>query len=237
MAKNPNDWTIIVDEIIRGVEKGKFQKGEKLPSENKLADRYGVPRADVRRAYGRLKELGDIYSLQGSGSFFAGRREKIPLSMISGGSFTQKMKELGVPYESKNIQAKRIGYNEPIFECLKAEKGDAVWKIVLLRILNGEPAALHTRYLPEKYFPHLSRDAAAITSSFAYLKQNGYEDFYSADSQFTLGLLSKRERQLLGLTGYATALTLSSKTIHRPDGAVLELYHTVYRADRFIFLL
>ncbi len=226
-----------MDEIIRGVEKGKFRKGEKLPSENKLAARYGVPRADVRKAYGRLKELGYIYSLQGSGSFFAGRREKIPLSMISGGSFTQKMQALGIPYESQNILAKRIGYNGPIYECLGAERGDPVWKIVLLRILNGEPAALHTRYLPEKYFPQISRDAGSITSSFAYLRQNGFYDFYSADGQFTLGLLSKRERELLGLTGYATGLTLSSKTLRRPDGAVLELYHTVYRADRFVFLL
>ena len=96
-------WEEIADRLIRDLQNGKYVPGDKLPSENKLAGEFQVPRSGVRKAYSRLKELGYIYSLQGYGSFFAGKKEKIPHSEIAR---TQKMEELGIPHESRNIQAK-----------------------------------------------------------------------------------------------------------------------------------
>ena len=146
-------WEEIAEQLIRDLQKGKYTSGEKLPSENKLAGELQVSRAEVRKAYSRLKELGYVYSLQGYGSFFAGKKEKIPLAMVGSTSFTQKMEELGIPHESRNIQAKRISYRQPIYESLGLSKDEPVWKVALLRIVDGAPAAVYTRYLPEKYFP------------------------------------------------------------------------------------
>ena len=64
-------WEEIADRLIRDLQNGKYVPGDKLPSENKLAGEFQVPRSGVRKAYSRLKELGYIYSLQGYGSFFA----------------------------------------------------------------------------------------------------------------------------------------------------------------------
>ena len=83
-------WEEIADRLIRDLQNGKYVPGDKLPSENKLAGEFQVPRSGVRKAYSRLKELGYIYSLQGYGSFFAGKKEKIPLAMVGRTSFTQK---------------------------------------------------------------------------------------------------------------------------------------------------
>ena len=52
----------------------------------------------------------------------------------------------------------------------------------------------------------------------------------------TVGLLTRLEQEVLELPAASTGLVFSSKTIRDPDGAVLEVYRTVYRADRFIFV-
>ena len=83
-------WESIVDVLIREFQECKYKKGEKMPSENKMAVRFGVTRSEIRKAYERLKELGYVYSMQGYGSFFSGKREKIRLSMTDQ-SFSKKM--------------------------------------------------------------------------------------------------------------------------------------------------
>lgn len=107
MKEKDVSWEQIASQLIQDLHRGKYNPGEKLPSENKLAAEFQVPRSDVRKAYSRLKELGYIYSLQGYGSFFAGKKEKIPLAMVGRVSFSEKMRELGIPYRSENIRAKK----------------------------------------------------------------------------------------------------------------------------------
>lgn len=195
MKEKEAGWERIAGQLIQDLRNGKYSPGDKLPSENKLAGEFQVPRSDVRRAYSRLKELGYIYSLQGYGSFFAGKKEKIPLAMVGRTSFSEKMKELGIPFRSENIRAKRISYNPSIYESLGLPEEEPVWKVSLLRIVDGAPAAVYTRYLPERYFPHLPEDAGSILSFHAYLRENGHERFHGENSQMTVGLLTRLEQE------------------------------------------
>lgn len=195
MKEKEAGWERIAGQLIQDLRNGKYSPGDKLPSENKLAGEFQVPSSDVRRAYSRLKELGYIYSLQGYGSFFAGKKEKIPLAMVGRTSFSEKMKELGIPFRSENIRAKRISYNPSIYESLGLPEEEPVWKVSLLRIVDGAPAAVYTRYLPERYFPHLPEDAGSILSFHAYLRENGHERFHGENSQMTVGLLTRLEQE------------------------------------------
>ncbi len=234
--KDAPGWDMIVDQLIRDVRENQFQKDERLPSENEMATRFGVPRSDIRKAYDRLKELGYVYSVQGSGSFFAGEREMIPLQM-RGGGFSKKMREMGLPYESRNIEGRKIPYNSMIYDSLGAKRGEKVWKIVRLRTINHEPAAIHTSYLPEKEFPALPRDAARITSIYEYFQETGHEGHRGKGGQLRVTTMQKKEREILQVQGYAPALTLSGLRLAADGETLLEVFSTVYRSDRFIFLL
>jgi DNA-binding GntR family transcriptional regulator len=217
MKDRAPDWEMVADLLIRDIRGGRYKKDEKLPSENEMAARFSLPRADIRRVYGRLKELGCVYAMQGCGSFFAGVRDLIPLKM-SGGSFSKKMREMGLICESKNVE-------------------ERVWKVVRLRVLGREPAAVHISFLPEKEFPSLPWDAREITSMADYFEKAGREECEIRDTQMRVSLLSPGERKMLGVQGPAQGLTLTARQF-APDGeTVLELQRTVYRSDRFIFLL
>ena len=75
-------WEDILDIFISDIKKQKYGKDQKIPAENETAAKYGVTRNEVRMVYKKLKEMGYIYSIQGHGSFYSGRRIKIPLSMV-----------------------------------------------------------------------------------------------------------------------------------------------------------
>lgn len=235
-AQNEN-WKSIADTIIYEMKHQKYQKGEKLPTENEMAERFGVPRSDIRKVYGRLKEWGYIQSVRGRGSFFVGEQKKIPFSLVRGRSFTQTASLLGLHYEVKNVFAQRIAYQAEIYHAFQAKENEAIWKIALLRLLDGMPAALHIRYLPEKLFPSLPQEVSQISSFYEFLDQHYPGSYKNTAGRYILEYLPKEEREWLELPEYATERIYTAKTVGQTDGVLLELCRTIYRSDRFIFLL
>ena len=57
----------ILDQIKQSISDGTYPIGEKLPSENVLADAFGVSRVPIREALGVLEASGIITSRQGGG--------------------------------------------------------------------------------------------------------------------------------------------------------------------------
>ena len=227
-------WETIADTLIKECKQNLYKKDEKMPSENKMAARFGVPRTEVRRAYDCLKEQGYIYSLQGYGSFFSGKKEKIRL-FLNNESFTDKMAAQNLPLTTWNAGCQKIRSDSLIHSMLNVEAEVNVYKITRLRLLEDEPVAIHISYLPESCFPQISRDGARITSVFSYIRSCGYTDLRSDNTQFTISSLTKKERTLLEIKGYAPSLILTARCIAQPSGTVVELARTIYRSDKFVF--
>jgi GntR family transcriptional regulator of arabinose operon len=59
----------LMEDLKEQILTGKFQAGDKLPSENELASRYRVSRQTVRKALGILENAGYIYAEHGKGTF------------------------------------------------------------------------------------------------------------------------------------------------------------------------
>ncbi|MGV6872280.1 FadR/GntR family transcriptional regulator [Pseudochelatococcus sp. B33] len=59
----------VYHKLFSKISSGEFAQHERLPSENEMADEYGVSRPVVRTALKRLRNDGLIYSRQGSGSY------------------------------------------------------------------------------------------------------------------------------------------------------------------------
>lgn len=233
MTKKWN-WEAIVDVLIKEFQHNKYVKDEKMPSENKMAVRFQVPRSEIRKAYERLKEMGYIYSMQGYGSFFSGKRKRIRLAM-NDESFSQKMAAMSLDYHTENIGCKEISGGSLIHNMLDINYEEPVYKISRLRIIDGEPAAIHISYLPQNLFPTISEDGKSITSIYEYLHTHNYNNLKTTDIQITVSAPSKKERALLDLQGYASCLVLTCKCIDQPNGTIVEVARTVYRSDRFIF--
>src|SRR4051812_16003223 len=66
-------YEAIVDELRASILDGRLGPGERLESENQLAERYGTSRPTVRRATALLKAEGLLTTEQGRGVFVRAR--------------------------------------------------------------------------------------------------------------------------------------------------------------------
>ncbi|REE66969.1 GntR family transcriptional regulator [Paenibacillus taihuensis] len=81
--------TFISDQIAQG----KLKPGERLPSENELAEHFGVSRITVKGALSTLVEEGAVYRIQGKGSFVAdGPQSKEPALYPTGAPLVKPRK-------------------------------------------------------------------------------------------------------------------------------------------------
>lgn len=62
-------WQQIADDIAADIASEVLPSGQRLPSEQALAEVYGVARGTVRRAVGELVERGLVVVLHGRGTF------------------------------------------------------------------------------------------------------------------------------------------------------------------------
>ena len=67
---NPVD--LIIQQIRSLISSGQINPGEKLPSERKLAEQFGVSRGQVREALGKLEFYGILKTLPQSGTIVSG---------------------------------------------------------------------------------------------------------------------------------------------------------------------
>jgi GntR family transcriptional regulator len=63
----------IVEWVRASIEAGELQPGQVIPSEKDMTQILGVARTTARRAVGKMREEGMIYTIPGRGSYVARR--------------------------------------------------------------------------------------------------------------------------------------------------------------------
>jgi GntR family transcriptional repressor for pyruvate dehydrogenase complex len=71
----------VVKQILNNLESGMMKPGEKLPTQEKLAQKFGVGRSSIREATNALAIMGYLKIIQGKGTFIS---EKIPAADSTG---------------------------------------------------------------------------------------------------------------------------------------------------------
>lgn len=211
----------------------KFKYGEKLPSENELADKYGVPRMTVRNALVKLEERGYIYSRQGKGRYLKEESIQIQLHLTAKTSFTEKMKLAGHNLETRNMTCEEIAYDEQIYKILNVKENESVFRVSRLRLINGEPIAIHNSYVSEAKFPTIAEEGSQISSMFAYYRKLGYTEFASRKSLLSITFPTLKEQQLLLCQSMVPLIVVESDCVDAREGNILEHTKILYRSDKF----
>jgi len=117
-----------------------YAPGDKLPSESRLAEEFGVNRLTVRRAIEELARAGAVESRQGSGTFVSDRIIRLPLSqrlstdsLVSG--LTSQIAEQGLTYEDVLLRVVKIK-NSHLNPTLELPSGP-LWRVDNALVVNG----------------------------------------------------------------------------------------------------
>lgn len=223
----------IMDEVLEWINSGRYNPDEKLPSDYELADTYGVQRIKVRRAYEKLEEMGYIYSKQGKGRYVKDRSKPIELVLSGNQSFTEKMIEKGYQYKSVKLHCIKIEYNKKIFNELKLEKGETVYKLSRLRIVEGNPIAIHTSYIAKRNLKNFN----IIESLFKLYNENGLTNFTTEKSILSIVYPTQRQRELLMCEDIMPVLKVETNCIDKETNRILDYTEIIYRMDKFKMII
>ncbi|WP_066309600.1 GntR family transcriptional regulator [Bacillus sp. FJAT-29814] len=144
-------------DILRGdIEKGKFKKGEKIPTEIELSRLYNVSRITVRNALEELAKENLLIRKQGKGTFI--NNEKFSRGISGSKSFTEMCREIGRKPGAKVIKCVIEDANEKDTEVLKLEPNSKIIVIERIRYADGIPVAFEISRLPQRFTFLLDED-------------------------------------------------------------------------------
>ncbi len=131
----------IAHSLARRISEGEFKAGERLESEQRLADAFGTSRGTIRRALAILQESDLVRTKPGSGSYVAFHGA----SLAGPRGWTAASHELGLATTTETLSVELIPTPESLQSCcVEAE----VYRIIRRRLLDGEVLSLEISMLP-----------------------------------------------------------------------------------------
>ena len=219
--------------VLQGVEEGWLQPGEQLPRERELAEALGVSLAPVRQAMADLTKEGYVDRTRGKGTFVRDRKlvEKIQIL----GSFHDSVRRPGLEPTVKVLSSEFVSPSHEIAVAL-ALRGQQAWCLRRLALLDGEPLALLTAWLPPRYARGvIDLDLGEGSLYEALARVHGVE-MTAADNVVEVDHAGLGDAELMGLAPGSPVLRVIGITRNQQDRPV-EYSDVLYRPERFRFAI
>ena len=215
--------------VLQGIEQGWLQPGERLPRERDLADALGVSLAPIRQAMLDLTKEGYVDRTRGKGTFVRDRKlvEKIQIL----GSFHSSVAEQGLSLTVTVIGSEIVPAPRDVVDALGLRGSDA-WCLRRLALLDAEPLALLTAWLPTRYargVQELDLGAGSLYQALAAV--HGIE-MTSADNVIEVDRAGLDDAELLGLAPGSPVLRVVGITRSQKQRPI-EYSDVLYRPERF----
>ncbi len=139
------------DRIWEMIQEGNYLPGERVPSEQELAARFGVSRATVREALRILQEERVIISRHGIGHFVAPDPSSILSEEITRlNSVTEMARERGLTIGTHVLSLREERPEGNVQEHFGLTPGDTVVVLERVRLAQGEPIIYSVDVFPRR---------------------------------------------------------------------------------------
>lgn len=131
-----------------------LQPGDRLPTETRLAERYGVARSTVREALKRLEEEGLVDAVQGKGRFLSSVAAAIverPITRYEG--VTQMLTRLGYTVTTSVFSVTETAATEQQAHDLAVDPGTPLIRLARLRYGDDEPLVFSIDHIVHDALP------------------------------------------------------------------------------------
>jgi DNA-binding GntR family transcriptional regulator len=218
---------LIADEVSGGV----LQRGDRLPSERDLCQRFGVSRVTLRRALADLVRQGVVESSRGRGWFVTTGVLGEPPNALQ--SFTETAAARGLRATARVLEATGRPATLEDAEQLAIVPGAPLFHLRRVRLLGGLPIAFDHSRVPLELAPELEQADFAVASLYAVLQAAGLSPS-RADYQVQAAAADASAAALLDARAGDPVLVTEQVT-YDIDGRPIELTTMTYRGDRYRF--
>lgn len=157
-------FVFIKSQLLDSIESGELSAGDKVPSENQLAERYAVSRMTARRAITELVDEGILARSQGLGTFVSDHR---PMSsMLAIRSIQDEITQRGHTYSNHILSLEQIPANEQQAAWLDVQVGTLLYHSVIVHLENEAPVQIENRLVNPQWAPdYLQQDFTKQTAN------------------------------------------------------------------------
>jgi len=223
-----SDW-------LRGmIEKGRYSIGERLPSEIELSQMFNLNRNTVRQAILQLVNEGLVLKKNGVGTFVTSRvDDKLQYSLKNITSLTYEFSRLGLKSKTDIISKKVIHTTDDLAEKLMLGSDTRAIQIKRVRYANGIPLVLERSYLSYREYKRILNMDIPDSLYQLLIDEFGVTLERSIQTLRAIQLPDKDAHLLAVEAGFPA--TLQESIIYDNNNIAVELLHSCYRGDKFVF--
>jgi GntR family transcriptional regulator len=221
-----------IREALRAdINKGVVKRGEKLPSEDELAVRYGVSRMTVRQGITDLIDEGLLYRRHGVGTFVAYLHLERDHSRLT--NFFENSKMDGIQVSERLLMLETIPSKLQVAKALNLKEGELVICIKTLRYTENEPVTIHEAYIPHKLFSQLLQADSMVEPKdlWAFYERCGYR-VKRAVQKLEARQADEAMASLL-MVEEGSPILYKERTLFSDDGTPVEFLYCYNRGDMY----
>jgi GntR family transcriptional regulator, phosphonate transport system regulatory protein len=188
-------WRQIEQQLQAGIRSGEFAPGMQLPTEQRLAARFGVNRHTVRRALGALVQQGIVRVEQGRGAFV--QEEVIDYALGKRTRFSENIARQHREPGGRLLRVSEIPAGDPASRALELAPGTPLLALDTLREADGLPISLGRHLFPAARFPGLAQAYEELGSFTRALARYGVADYTRKMTRLTARLPTADEARHL----------------------------------------
>ncbi|MBN1537759.1 MAG: GntR family transcriptional regulator [Anaerolineales bacterium] len=222
----------IRETLREDIKRGEHKQGEKLPSEDELAAKYGVSRMTVRQGIMDLIDEGLVYRRHGVGTFVAFPHVERDHSRLT--NFFEIAKKEGVSVSAQILTMEVTPAKHKIANELGIDEGDTVIHIKTLRFSDDVPVTVHDAFIPHKLFASiLTQDLKTLENQhlWSILESYGYR-LKRAVQRLEAREAGEEIAELLNIETNAPIL-YKERTAYADDGTPVEFIFCYNRGDMY----
>ncbi len=221
----------IAQALRTDIAEGAYAQGEKLPTEARLAARFGVNRHTVRHALGVLAEEGVVRARRGSGTTVIG--QPIDYRLGTRVRFRSNLLGEGLAPDRELLSVELRAATAHDARVLKLDPGADVCVYRARTFADGAAMAIAESRFPEQRLQGLSealRETNGVTRALAHV---GVQDYTRASTRLTAERASPFVALHLGLSEGDPVLYASSVNVDAA-GQVVEYGQTWFAGGRVV---
>src|SRR5258706_15585772 len=145
----------IEDWLADAIATGRLAAGDRLPTEQDLAEWLGVSRMTLRHALAELAQRGLVTRSVGrsGGTFVAEPKVEQDLTVLAG--FSEQLRRHGLVAGARVLAAAEIRASAAAAAALEINVGAAVYEVRRLRLAGGQPILIEHSLFPAERCPGL----------------------------------------------------------------------------------
>jgi GntR family trehalose operon transcriptional repressor len=227
-------YQMVYEEVRQGIFDGRFADGSYLPSEDELAEQYGLSRGTVRRALSQLQEEGLIQKIHGHGAMVLDPRQfDFPTDTLT--SFSELSKQQKLRYTTKVVMNKAAFLTaEQLTEFNvngKYKKRPGI-QLERVRVIDGKPLVFDQDFFFSSIVGASIPAAAAQASVYRYLERDKKLKIGFARKKVTVEPIDAALRLILDLRK-DTHIVVVRSLVYLENATLFQIHKSFQRVDTF----